>query len=409
MSADRRTAPHPTCAEAEPSACIDGVRSRFVLGAGVLGGVLALALTSCADASTTDRAAAGSATTGSSNSSAAPSSRTSTGASGTITLSWAGDNILGTDPKFGGLTLPAAWERSGRDPDYFFQNVKKYFTADDLTIANFEVVLTKDTRNPRPKEGTEFYHFAGDPAMAKTLPTGGIDVVTVANNHTWDYGRKGFTQTTRALDAAGIKYVGTGNPGYDGSDYDFSLIEDVKGIKVGLVSYQTWADTPQIRKKIRADLADLRRRGADVVIPYFHWGIEAVHEPYEVQRDLARVAIDAGADAVIGTHPHVLQSMDVYKGKLIAYSLGNFAFGGNTNPTDKRTAILQTKLTVNDGAVREVEYRMIPTRISRTEAYNDYVPTPYTGAQRTQVLGFLNQISPALDGTVSDRFTPVPR
>ncbi|GAC56296.1 hypothetical protein GOHSU_04_01660 [Gordonia hirsuta DSM 44140 = NBRC 16056] len=376
---------------------------------------MALTLSSCAapaDAPSASSVTSAIGATGDSatgNSATAPNSHRPDGASGTITLSWAGDNILGTDPKFGGLTLPVAWERSGRDPGYFFQNVKKYFATDDLTIANFEVVLTGDTRNPRPKEGTEFYHFAGDPAMAKTLPAGGIDVVTVANNHTWDYGRKGFTETTRALAAAGIKYVGTGNPGYDGSDYDYSLIEDVKGIKVGLVSYQTWADTPQTRKKIRTDLADLRRRGAQVVIPYFHWGIEAVHEPYEVQRDLARVAIDAGADAVIGTHPHVLQSMDVYKGKLIAYSLGNFAFGGNTDPTDKRTAILQTRLSVNDGAVRGVEYRVIPTRISRTEAYNDYVPTPYTGTQRTQVLGFLNQISPALNGTVSDRFTPVPR
>ncbi len=330
------------------------------------------------------------------------------GTSRTITISWAGDNILGTDPKFGGLTLPAAWERSGRDPGYFFQNVKRYFDADDLTVANFETVLTDRTLPPRPKEGDEYYHFSGETALAQTLPAGGIDVVTIANNHTWDYLRPGFRDTVGALKKAGLEYVGFGNPGYDGSDYDYSLVRDVNGIGVGLVSYQTWLDTPQIRTKIRSDIASLRQRGAAVVIPYFHWGIEAVHEPYEVQRDLARVAIDAGADAVIGTHPHVLQSMDVYKGKLIAYSLGNFAFGGNTNPSDKRTAILQTRVAVRDGRVTGVDYRMIPTRLSSTEDYNDYVPTPYTGAQRTAVLGFLNEISPALKGGITDRFTPVP-
>ncbi|WP_344782627.1 CapA family protein [Gordonia caeni] len=327
--------------------------------------------------------------------------------SGTITLSWAGDNILGSDDQFGGLTLPAAWEQNDKDPAYFFQNVRKYFDESDLTIANLEVALTQ-SRTKRDKGGGEVYHFHGEPALAKTLPAGGIDVVTIANNHTWDYGRKGFNDTIAALDEAGVDYVGTGNPGYDGSDYDFSLLREVNGIPVGLVSYQTWQDTPAIRAKITADIEGLRKRGAAVVIPYFHWGIESEHLPYEVQRDLARVAIDAGADAVIGTHPHVLQSMAVYDGRLIAYSLGNFAFGGNTNPADKRTVILQTRLTVHEGAVTGVDYRVIPTRLSRQEGYNDYVPTPYRGAQRRQVLGFLNEISPTLDGTVSDQFTPVP-
>lgn len=342
-----------------------------------------------------------------SDSTEAGSSAASEAASGTITLSWVGDNILGSDDKFGGLTLPAAWEQSGKDPGYFFQNVRKYFDEDDLTIANLEVALT-DSRVERDKGGGEVYHFHGEPALAKTLPAGGIDVVTIANNHTWDYGRRGFADTIAALDEAGVEYAGTGNPGYDGSDYDFSLLREVKGIPVGLVSYQTWEDTPAIRAKIKADIEGLRERGAAVVIPYFHWGIESEYQPYEVQQDLARVAIDAGADAVIGTHPHVLQSMAVYRGRLIAYSLGNFAFGGNTNPTDKRSVILQTRLAVADGDVTGVDFRVIPTRLSRQEGYNDYVPTPYRGAQRRQVLNFLNEISPTLDGTISDRFTPVP-
>ena len=380
----------------------------MIAGIGLTAAVLAAATASGMVLLGDDHRAAGPATPSASTSAASSSTAAKPGGSGEVTISWVGDNILGTDPKFGGLTLPAAWEQSGKDPDYFFQNVKKYFDDDDLTVANFEVVLTDDTSNPRPKEGDEFYHFAGDPEMAKSLPAGGIEVVTIANNHTYDYGKRGFAETTDVLDDVGVKYVGYGTPGYDGSDYDLTLIQDVKGVNVGLSSYQTWADTPEIRKKIKADMKGLRERGADVVIPYFHWGIEAVHEPYEVQMDLAKVAIDAGADAVIGTHPHVLQSMSKYKGKLIAYSLGNFSFGGNTNPTDKRTGILQTRLDVKNGKMAELDFRFIPVRLSTTDAYNDYVPTPYTDPEKTQVLDWMNQISPNLDGTISDEFTPVP-
>lgn len=327
--------------------------------------------------------------------------------SGTLTLSWVGDNILGTDKDFGGLTLPAAWEAAGKSPTYFFQNVLRYFREDDLTIANFEVALT-DAREERYKGDGETYHFFGEPALAETLSASSIEAVTVANNHTYDYGRRGFDDTLDALDAAGVDYFGLGNPDGEGSDYDFWLLREVNGIRVGLLGYQTWLDTPEIRAKVRSDISALRDRGAAVVIPYFHWGIESEHQPYEVQRDLARVAIDAGADAVIGTHPHVLQSMETYRGKLIAYSLGNFSFGGNTNPSDKRTVVLQTRLDVVDGAVDGVQFRVIPTRLSREEGFNDYVPTPYRGAARGQVLAWLNEISPNMNGTeIRDEFTPV--
>lgn len=179
------------------------------------------------------------------------------------------------------------------------------------------------------------------------------------------------------------------------------------GVTVGLLGYQAWLDTPELRTKVREDIATLRARGAAAVIPYFHWGIESEYLPYQVQIDLAHAAIDAGADAVIGTHPHVLQSMEIYRGRLIAYSLGNFAFGGHTNPADMRTLILQTRLTTDaDGELTDVDFRVIPTRLSQTEAYNDYVPTPYTGAERDEVLAFVNELSPTLSGRVGTEFTP---
>lgn len=333
------------------------------------------------------------------------SAPTAESAGSTAVISWVGDTILGTDADFGGGTLPELWERNGRAPDYFFANVADIFAEDSLTVANFEAALTDSTDERYKGDGVTF-HFYGEPALAETLSAGGVDAVTVANNHTWDYGQAGFDDTLAALEAAGVDYFGTGSA-TEGSDYDYALLREVDGVTVGLLGYQAWLDTPELRTKVAQDIAALRDRGAAAVIPYFHWGIESEYLPYQVQIDLAHAAIDAGADAVIGTHPHVLQSMEIYRGRLIAYSLGNFAFGGHTNPADMRTLILQTRLTTDaDGELTDVDFRVIPTRLSQTEAYNDYVPTPYTGAERDEVLAFVNELSPTLAGRVGTEFTP---
>ncbi|WHU46693.1 CapA family protein [Gordonia sp. L191] len=323
-----------------------------------------------------------------------------------LVLSFTGDNILGTDDKFSTATsLPTVWADNGRRPDYFFQNVKALFDADDLTVANFEVALTR-RGTQRYKGVGEVYHFHGDPALAATLPAGGIDVVTVANNHTFDYGQVGFDDTLAALRGVGVEYFGTGDES-EGSGYDLDNLTMIKGVTFGFVGYQAWTDSAQMRRKLVSDIKSLRARGADVVIPFMHWGIESEHEPYGVQTELAHLAIDAGADLVVGTHPHVIQSMEIYRGKLIAYSFGNFAFGGNSNPTDKRTFILQTRFDMAGTSVRGVDFRVIPTRVSRTESYNDYVPTPYPPAQAAQVLAFINGLSPTLNGRAANAFVPV--
>nr|WP_244332556.1 CapA family protein [Gordonia polyisoprenivorans] len=323
-----------------------------------------------------------------------------------LVLSFTGDNILGTDDKFSTATsLPTVWADNGRRPDYFFQNVKALFDADDPTVANFEVALTRRGTQRYKGEG-EVYHFHGDPALAATLPAGGIDVVTVANNHTFDYGQVGFDDTLAALRGVGVGYFGTGDES-EGSGYDLDNLTMIKGVTFGFVGYQAWTDSVQMRRKLVSDIKSLRARGADVVIPFMHWGIESEHEPYGVQTELAHLAIDAGADLVVGTHPHVIQSMEIYRGKLIAYSFGNFAFGGNSSPTDKRTFILQTRFDMAGTAVRGVDFRVIPTRVSRTESYNDYVPTPYPPAQSAQVLTFINGLSPTLNGRAANAFVPV--
>ncbi len=314
-----------------------------------------------------------------------------------IVLTFVGDNILGTDTNFSTATsLPTVWAANGSDPGYFYQNTDYLFAADDLTVANLEVALTRSTDKIDKGPG-EVYHFSGDPALVKTLTAGGIEAVTVSNNHTGDFGQQGFDDTIATLQGAGIDYFGEG----------FTHITDVKGVKFGFLGYQAWSDSDELRAQISSDITALRAEGADVVIPYFHWGIESTPEPYDVQTSLAHFAIDSGADMIIGSHPHVIQSMEVYNGKLIAYSLANFAFGGNSNPTDKRTFILQTKLHTLGNTVDSVDFKVVPTRVSRTEDFNDYVPTPYPSPEKEEVLGYINSLSPTFEGRIATDFTPV--
>ncbi|MET9328075.1 CapA family protein [Tsukamurella sp. NPDC003166] len=319
-----------------------------------------------------------------------------------ITLSFIGDNILGTDDRFdAGTSLPARWAAAGNDPAYFFRNVAPILRADDLTVANVEVVLSE--RGQKVDKGTgEFYHFRGSPAVAESLRAGGIEAATTANNHTGDYGREGYDDTVAALRRVGVAPFG------DMFDEESDHIAVVKGVKVGLFGMMTWQDTAQNRESITRHVAGLRARGAQVVIPFMHWGIESQHVPYEVQTDLAKHAIDAGADMVIGSHPHVLQSMAQYKGKLIVYSLANFSFGGNNNPSDKRTMIVQTRVAVQGPTATRVDYRIVPTRVSSTAAYNDFVPTRYEPAESRELIAFMNSISPTLNGTIGGDFVRVP-
>ena len=125
-----------------------------------------------------------------------------------------------------------------------------------------------------------------------------------------------------------------------------------------------------------------------------HWGIEGDHYPNDYQQKLAHQIIDWGADVLIGTHPHVLQGVELYKGKLICYSLGNFCFGGNRNPSDKDTAVFRQTFTFEDGVLQKgISADMIPYSISSTTQRNDFRPTPAEGERKKDIIGKLNDYS----------------
>lgn len=311
-----------------------------------------------------------------------------------LTISIAGDCTLGSDTSFAFAgSLPSEIQNYGNDYSKLMRNVAPIFNEDDYTIVNLETTLT-DATSKRDKGNGVAYHFKGPKEYTSILNSSSIEGVTLSNNHIYDYGSEGFNDTIKALQESNVDYCGEG----------YKIIKDIKGIRIGILGYNGWDSSNELKAKIKNDIDSLRSEGASIVIPYFHWGEENSYNPNEIQKELARFSIDNGADLVLGSHPHVIQTMENYKGKLIAYSFGNFCFGGNSNPWDKRTFILQGKFVLEDKNIKSIEYKVIPTLISSVESRNDYVPTPAKDKMKDEILNKLNELSPSMNFKIKDEF-----
>ena len=154
---------------------------------------------------------------------------------------------------------------------------------------------------------------------------------------------------------------------------------------------------------MKADILALKDNN-NVVIINFHWGNENQYSPIDAQKQLARFAIDNGADIILGHHPHVIQGIEQYKNRIIAYSLGNFCFGGNSNPKDKDTFIFQSDFKFTNDNLTSIGVRVIPCSISSVDYKNDYCPTPLKGDAKTNLLRKLNDLSPNSGFKISDEF-----
>lgn len=309
-----------------------------------------------------------------------------------LTLSVVGDCTLGTDETFDyDTSLNAYYENYGAD--YFLQNVKDIFSADDLTIANFEGTLTdSDEREDKT------FAFKAPASYASILTGGSVEAVNTANNHSHDYGDQSFDDTLAALDDAGIVHFG----------YDKTAVMDVKGIKVGLVGIYELYDHLEREQQLKDNIAKVKADGAQLIVVIFHWGNETETVPDSNQTTLGRIAIDEGADLVCGHHPHVLQGIETYKGRNIVYSLGNFCFGGNSSPSDMDTMIYQQTFTIDaDGVKKDNVTNIIPCSISSAayDGYNNYQPTPAEGDEATRILGKINERSSWISTAEGSTFT----
>lgn len=275
-------------------------------------------------------------------------------------LTFAGDCTLGCTPSnyYAGCGFI---KTVGEDPDYPFRNVHDYFENDDFTMVNLEGALC-DEGNPMQKK----YVFRGPTDYVSILTRGSVEAVTVANNHSMDYGQRGYDSTLATLEQAGIPYV----------ERDSSRVITLdSGLTIGLYGAVYYClDVADMESEIRA----MKEQGVDLIIFAPHWGVEGTYCPTEEQVRVGHAAIDAGADIVFGTHPHVLQSIETYNGGVIFYSLGNFSFGGNSAPKDFDTALIQQEILRDaDGTVRLGERTVVPACVSSVPGVNNYQPTPY--------------------------------
>lgn len=296
----------------------------------------------------------------------------------TITISSMGDCTLGTDENFNqSRSLNAFYNSQGAD--YFFKNVRSILEKDDLSIVNFEGTLTTSTTRADKK-----FAFKADPEYVNILTGGSVEAANIANNHSSDYGEVSRTDTLEILEDAGIAAFG----------YEQVQLLEINGIKVGLTGIYELAEHLEKKQQVKENIAALKEAGAELIIVNFHWGMEREYVPNKTQKKLAHLAIDEGADLIIGHHPHVLQGIEKYKGKYIAYSLGNFCFGGNSNPQDKDTMIFQQTFTIEDGKLKKDDnINIIPCSVSSKSNVNDYCPTPLEGDEKQRVLDKIEEYS----------------
>lgn len=263
----------------------------------------------------------------------------------------------------------------GDDPAYPFSLVRSVLQADDLTIANLETTLTEATR----PHGDPL-SFRGKPAYAAMLREGSVEVVNVANNHAMDFGFPGHEDTVAAVRKEGVGVFGG----------DLVDVRTVRGIEVVNLGYTGGRDDvrPRVERDVRA-----HKRPDNLVIVSFHWGMEGSGTILPTQRLLGRAAVDAGADLVLGHHPHVLQGIEAYRGRNIVYSLGNFVFGGHSHPGDMDSVVYQQRFALADGGLVRGEKRIVPVRISGTTPQNDYRPVVLEGDEARRVLERLDTLS----------------
>ncbi|HYP78538.1 MAG TPA: CapA family protein [Polyangiaceae bacterium] len=278
-----------------------------------------------------------------------------------VTIRFVGDILLDSAP---GRSIA-----EGKDP---FEPTAGLLEGADLAIGNLEC--------PVAASGAavdKVFTFRAEP---NTLPLlrRHFDAVSIANNHSGDYGPAAFLETLEQLEAARLPSFGGGR---DLRHAHLPLILERRGLKIALLGYDEYhprsfeaaPDRPGVAwaedEQAALDIARARRAGANLVLPFLHWGWENEHEPSARQRELARTLIDAGADAVIGAHPHVTQGAEMYRGKPIIYSLGNFVFDLLDRPDNAIGWVLE--LVVDRAGVFSFS-----TRAVRIDAQGTPTPAP---------------------------------
>jgi len=296
-----------------------------------------------------------------------------------ITVSCTGDFTIGDSYGQKKSSIFAkALKKHNDDINFTMANTRDIFLSDQLTLVNFEGTLTETRNIPSNKRENDFL-FKIAPSYVHVLSDNGIDAVSLENNHVMDFGDEGYEDTQTALDEAGIVWSNSTHMG----------VVDVEGIQIAMMSYLCIDryDKPvdgysNLYEKVEADIKAIKEK-YPILIVSFHWGRELDYSPTSNQVKMGHLAVDAGADLVIGHHSHRINPIEQYNGVYICYSLGNFCFSGNSKPKDMSSYIFQTRFRVKDGKILSRDFRIIPISISSREDTNDFIPTVEKASTKT--------------------------
>jgi poly-gamma-glutamate synthesis protein (capsule biosynthesis protein) len=282
---------------------------------------------------------------------------------------------------------------------YPFDHVRAELAGSDIGLANLE--------SPIAASGTEFtgkkFRFRAEPPVAKALRDAGFTAVTLANNHTMDFGADALLETLEHLHATNIVAVGAGK---NSADARAMAIVTAKGKKIALLGYSLTqpveffagrnrpGTAPGYEPFVRTDIS-AARAAADYVIVSFHWGKEATGTVQEYQTKMAHIAIDSGADIVIGHHPHVLQGIERYKTGIIFYSLGNFAFASKSTTADV-SALFRFRLDDSHRTVEVIPLDVLYRRVG-------FQPRPLSGTRGAATIEKLNKLSEEFATTIENK------
>ncbi len=300
-----------------------------------------------------------------------------------LTITFVGDCTLGSEEHERAKDTSFDSYVNNYGYDYPFSGVLDVIANDDLTVANLEGVFYNYEANKVSKT----YNFRAPTEFAQILPLSSVEVVSLANNHTEDYGAQGMLSTVDALAEVGTPWFGT--TAYADSVY----IYENKGVKIGFVAVYA-SQWGSLREQLDRDIESLKASGCNALVGVMHAGTEYDSYRDAGQTSLANYFINKGCCLVIGHHPHVIQGVDVIGGTTVVYSLGNFVFGGNKAMRALYTMLAQfTFRFADDGTYLGHTLNILPAQYSGYADYNNYCPVLVEGTAAETVIGMIQRDS----------------
>lgn len=302
-----------------------------------------------------------------------------------VQLSFAGDCTLGGHEGWMNYSIGTfrVMQQEVGNYTYFLEKVQDIFAQDDCTIVNLEVVLAD---SPRGLNKDRKWNFRGTTDYVNILTQGSVEAVTLGNNHSRDFGQPGFDSTRQTLTEAGVGYC---------VDQEVFFFEK-DGVRIAFLGF--WETNFRKHKKwMTTEIPRLKaEENCAAVVILYHGGREYTPKHSKTQQEDMRWAIDAGADLVVGHHPHVLQGMEIYKNRQIFYSLGDFCYGGNRKPREIEypTIVLGVELAFDKDGLLYQQATIHPARISATSPRNNYQPYLVTGELAQDVMQRLQNDTP---------------